>query len=109
MSWILISLSGIPNATSQSLHVQAFLIAQFAGDSLCQRHHPGQCIALGINAVKNIDIDPGFKESALTDDFQRLIFYNQRINDHGQQDCRKDDKTNKKFSRSEKLVEGYVS
>ena len=48
----------------------------------------------GTDAVIYIHIDPGGKESALADDLQWRVPYDKRINDHDQQYCHENGKTN---------------
>jgi hypothetical protein len=65
-----------------------------------------KCIWRGTNAVINAHIDPRRKESALTDNRQWSVLYDQGINDHSQYYCRENAETKKKFAGMKNLVNG---
>jgi hypothetical protein len=69
-------------------HGQAILLAQLVGNSIGSSIIKHECICnRDINGIKGTGIDPRGEERTLTDDLQRIIRYDQRINEYDQQQC----------------------
>ena len=88
-----------PGCHKPFLHGNAVVLAQLVGNALGSGiiQIEGVC-SRGINGIKLTHIDPGREEGPLTDDLQWRIFDEQRIDEHDEQHCHQNGKTNHELS-----------